>query len=236
MKSVTLLGAITTLAVSSCATLNGDPCKDYVPFTATCNSPLEVGQNIELHASYLPSAQYHWTGPNGFTSAEQDPVLYFVNFGDSGSYKVTATANDCHNIPPAFTRVIMTYPEIPCSPDPVNQFIFSNGFNSVQYGTLFYSNTDGYNHFSAGNFNSDFSICLWGDSLPKYDNVYDIENSYCGDFIDGGHANINFTMFYYYYATSGNVYVKVFPDKVTMTFCDVSFGPFSASGTMVYYK
>ena len=130
---------IMVLFVSSCAVLNGDPCKDFEPFTATNNGPFETGQTIELNASYLPSASYLWTGPNGFTSSEQNPVIYFSDFSDSGTYRVTATANDCNNIPPVFTRVIMTYPEIPCNPSPENKLMFTNAVNSEQYGTLYYS-------------------------------------------------------------------------------------------------
>jgi hypothetical protein len=222
--------------VTSCATLNGDACKEFYPFTASSNSPITAGETIELSASYLPSAQYHWTGPNGFTSDEQSVWIYFASLHDSGSYKVTATANDCENIPPAFAGVHMTYPDIPCNPSPENKVTFTNGAQPMQFGQIYYSMKDGYSQFTGNTLGGDFYLCLQGDSLPQYDNVYDIESGYCGDYIDGGHANINVTMFYSYYAISGDVYVKVYPDKITMTFCDISFGSFSGSGTLVYYK
>lgn len=64
-----------------------------LPPPATSNSPLCVGESLELHAANVNDAQYHWTGPNGFTSNEQNPVLPNVTFANAGEYELTITIN-----------------------------------------------------------------------------------------------------------------------------------------------
>ncbi|MBZ0243382.1 MAG: hypothetical protein K8F24_09230, partial [Bacteroidales bacterium] len=39
------------------------------------NSPICVGETLQLYADNVPGASYAWTGPNGFTSNQQNPVI-----------------------------------------------------------------------------------------------------------------------------------------------------------------
>lgn len=57
--------------------------------TATSNSPICIGQNLQLNAS--GGATYSWTGPNGFTSMDQNPVITTANASHSGQYSCTIT-------------------------------------------------------------------------------------------------------------------------------------------------
>ena len=59
------------------------------PPVATNNSPACIGGNINLFVGSSPNATYSWTGPNGFTSTQQNPVLTNVTSANSGPYTVT---------------------------------------------------------------------------------------------------------------------------------------------------
>ncbi|MBD1365736.1 gliding motility-associated C-terminal domain-containing protein [Mucilaginibacter sp. ZT4R22] len=62
--------------------------------SATSNSPVCAGQSLSLSAS--AGVSWAWTGPNGFTSTLQNPVISPVNEAASGTYYVTVTsASNC---------------------------------------------------------------------------------------------------------------------------------------------
>jgi gliding motility-associated-like protein len=65
--------------------------------TAGSNSPICTGVSLNLTAvaSVVPGATYSWTGPNGFTSALQNPTIAAATVAAAGSYIVTVSANGC---------------------------------------------------------------------------------------------------------------------------------------------
>ncbi len=71
------------------------PCSPFsIPISS--NSPVCVGTSIELTASGGNS--YTWSGPNGYTSTDQNPVITNVQTTSSGTYQVTVTdAQSCTN-------------------------------------------------------------------------------------------------------------------------------------------
>ncbi len=61
--------------------------------SATCNaSSLCAGNTINLISNFIPGASYQWTGPNGFNSNIQNPLIANSTTGMSGTYHVTATS------------------------------------------------------------------------------------------------------------------------------------------------
>jgi len=64
----------------------------------TSNSPVCVGTTINLQTPAVAGATYNWTGPNGYTSQQQNPVINNVTAADAGSYAVTLTVNGCTGI------------------------------------------------------------------------------------------------------------------------------------------
>ena len=59
--------------------------------TAGNNGPIWAGTTLNLTASTVSGATYSWTGPNGFTSASQNPSIVNATTSASGLYSVTAT-------------------------------------------------------------------------------------------------------------------------------------------------
>ena len=65
------------------------------------DGPVYAGMTLNLSATTVPGATYHWTGPNGFTSASQYPSIAGAATNASGTYAVTATVGDCTSVPAA---------------------------------------------------------------------------------------------------------------------------------------
>lgn len=62
---------------------------------AAGNTPICAGTALNLTASSSAGAAYSWTGPNGFTSTNQNPVISNATTAASGTYTVTASIGSC---------------------------------------------------------------------------------------------------------------------------------------------
>jgi len=105
IANITLAGAGTysvTATVAGCGSANGTTTVVVNPIpaapTAGSNSPICNGGTINLTASIIAGATYSWTGPNGFTSALQNPSIAGAAPIASGTYSVTATVNGCTSV------------------------------------------------------------------------------------------------------------------------------------------
>jgi hypothetical protein len=96
------------------------------------NFPLCYGDSLELYASSSPGATYSWTGPNGFVSSDQNPVIQNVNTNTSGIYQVFATDQGLNSD--------TTWLEVLAYPIPANPLIYSN--SPVCSGDLLTISTD----------------------------------------------------------------------------------------------
>ncbi len=56
------------------------------------------GDNIQLNTAPLPGATYAWSGPNGYTSNQQNPVISNATVANNGTYIVTYTHNGCSGV------------------------------------------------------------------------------------------------------------------------------------------
>ena len=62
------------------------------------NSPVCEGIDIQLTSS-ISGSTYQWTGPNGFTSSDQNPVIPNTNQANAGDYSLVVTnASGCSSI------------------------------------------------------------------------------------------------------------------------------------------
>ncbi|MCX7954046.1 MAG: FG-GAP-like repeat-containing protein [Bacteroidales bacterium] len=66
------------------------------PASANNNSPVCAGQNVQLFAS--PSgASYQWSGPNNYSSSQQNPIITNINSAQAGTYTVNVVGSNCYN-------------------------------------------------------------------------------------------------------------------------------------------
>ncbi len=63
---------------------------------ATNNGPLPEGSTLNLFCSLAGMSSYSWTGPNGFTSSDQNPIIPNITMDNAGTYSVTVlNSNSC---------------------------------------------------------------------------------------------------------------------------------------------
>ncbi len=80
-----------------------------LPPAASSNSPVCVGESIELEAANAGGATYQWTGPGGFFSNQQNPVINNAQYSNAGIYSVTITVNGIQS-DPSITEVYVYDP------------------------------------------------------------------------------------------------------------------------------
>lgn len=59
------------------------------------NAPICEGQDLQLNAGNIPNAQYVWTGPGGFSSNTQNPVIPAAQLSNQGVYSCYVTVGGC---------------------------------------------------------------------------------------------------------------------------------------------
>lgn len=106
-----------TITVAGCTSAAGTVAVTVNPTpaapTAGSNSPICAGSTLNLTASNIAGATYSWTGPNGFTSASQNPSIAAATTAASGTYSVVATVAGC---PSAAGTVAVTVSPVPATP------------------------------------------------------------------------------------------------------------------------
>ncbi|MDD2965116.1 MAG: T9SS type A sorting domain-containing protein [Bacteroidales bacterium] len=81
---------------------------------ATSNGPICEGEMLTLNATTVAGATYQWTGPNGFTSNQQNPVVASqATVAMTGQYSVVAILNGCESTP---STVMVTVNPVPSAP------------------------------------------------------------------------------------------------------------------------
>ncbi len=70
---------------------------DILPPLVANDGPYCEGETIHLTANGLPGASYSWTGPNGFISNEQNPIIPNCTLAMAGDYVCTITVGSQTN-------------------------------------------------------------------------------------------------------------------------------------------
>ncbi len=73
---------------------------------AGSNSPVTTGGTINLTAGNINNATYQWSGPNGYTSTQQNPGINGATLSNSGTYQVIATVNGCNSLASSVTVTV----------------------------------------------------------------------------------------------------------------------------------
>ena len=93
--------------------------------SATSNSPICSGQDLDLTAGSVSSASYSWAGPNGFSSTSRTPSINNATSAATGIYTLTVTRSGC-------SQTYTTNVTVTASPSVSRTFVnntcgFSNG-------------------------------------------------------------------------------------------------------------
>lgn len=94
--------------------------------TITSGSPYCAGSNVSLSTGAVTGGTYTWTGPGGFTSNLQNPIINNAGTTNSGTYSVTVTGSDGCIAPVATANVTVS----PVPPAPI-----TNNVTYCQYAT-----------------------------------------------------------------------------------------------------
>ena len=117
----------------------------FNPPVATNNGPVCKGASIKLFATTIPNASYSWTGPNGFVSNQQNPVITNASLVNKGDYQVVASVGGCSANPSVTSVNVSSISSISFSNSPANidmrqSVVFSPSITSgVTYNWLFTS-------------------------------------------------------------------------------------------------
>ncbi len=95
--------------------------------TLSSNSPVCAGSSLNLTATSIAGASYSWTGPNGFTSTLQNPVIPAATPVNSGTYTVAVSTTGCTSPASSITVLVDPPPAKPvltsnspvCSGNPI---------------------------------------------------------------------------------------------------------------------
>jgi gliding motility-associated-like protein len=63
------------------------------------STPVCAGTPLNLFTSTIAGATYQWTGPNGFSSTLQNPVVATVTLASAGIYRLAITVGNCTSSP-----------------------------------------------------------------------------------------------------------------------------------------
>lgn len=115
--------------------------------TANSNGNYCYGQSITLNSNGANT--YNWSGPNGYTSISQNPVISVNSLTNSGTYTVLGTVNGCTNT--AVTNVTI-------NPLPTINVVSSGNVCALTSLTLTASGANAYTWVGPGNFTSNNAV------------------------------------------------------------------------------
>ncbi|MBC6112366.1 hypothetical protein H7U22_18240, partial [Pedobacter sp. CCM 8938] len=97
------------LAVGNYPVVVRDICGNTATYTASVvqasgisasasTNPVCAGSSTQLSVNAIGATSYAWTGPNGFTSSLQNPIISNMQSVNAGIYSVTVTSPSCTNV------------------------------------------------------------------------------------------------------------------------------------------
>ncbi len=106
VSAATSIGAASETANSATEARAAAGCAPPAAPTVGYNNPIYAGMTLNLTASTVGGATYSWTGPNGFTSTNQNPSIANATIAAAGDYSVTVTVGSCTSSPATVTVTV----------------------------------------------------------------------------------------------------------------------------------
>ena len=181
------------------------------------NQPIYAGDSLQFTVVSEAGTTFSWTGPNDFTSIEQNPLITSASALATGEYFVTAQKGNCDSKASVEVEVI-----IPPECTPTNNTI--SFFTTMNFSTVsFQINSAGRYRLTGTETQGDFHIEFYSDIILNGNLVYQLStmdrnsnNAFMQIDISGVLSN--------WQATSGSLYVQWVNNKPIVTFCSASFG------------
>jgi hypothetical protein len=108
-SSSSVVNGCTSPAATLPVTVTASP----AAITPSSNAPICEGQALNLSATSAGTGTYWWTGPNGYTSTDQEPIIVPALLTDAGTYSVYAFESGCYSTPTTVNISIQPAPVIP---------------------------------------------------------------------------------------------------------------------------
>jgi hypothetical protein len=211
--------AFTSVCLYSSCSKDSEDCNETAP-PITVTKSVAAGGDIELKVANNPYAQfYHWEGPNGFISEEQNPVLTNVQTNNAGRYTLRVGITGGCIVEGISDSVIVTVPAAPCSPG-VNQGNISGaGAGAMSFYSVTCGPSGGSYFMDANSSAGDLELEFSGTGKPA-DGVYSIQ-PLGGSWVHGN-VRVRFVANSSNWpSASGKVYVKNTNNKISATFCNI---------------
>lgn len=199
---------------------DGTECPSLTAPLASANSPLQENDTLFLFAQTdVPDAGFEWTGPNGFLSSEQEPVIFPALFQHSGKYFCRIKLANCTSL----YSLVNVQVNNPCQQLNLNTATINsnlwNFFSGVSCGP---AGANGFFGVTAANNDGTLQI-LFGN---RYEKPYGYRVFPVSLFPDADSTTVqlrfneNGTEFK---ASSGTVYSAIETGKTVISFCNVLF-------------
>lgn len=191
------------------------------------NSPVIAGNDIVLSSNSndnLNGGSYIWTGPNGFTSTEPNPIISNSSIDMIGVYKLKYKRGICETEEVSTNIDIIVNNTVTCNPDN-NKGTFTDLFYSVSY---YYISTGISNnqkfYLYAGGSQTNLTITFSDDNSP-INGIYSIVPS--SSTLSQGQVYVTMqrgnSNQLTYTAKTGDVLVSKVNGKLYAVFCNVPF-------------
>ena len=112
--SVTVLSGVCSSSATVITAVTSVP----VTPNPTNSGPVCVNGILNLTSALFPGVTYNWSGPNGFSSTVQNPILNPVTINDAGPYSLIIMENGCPSLE-GTTQVVV-------NPSPAPPIVSSN--------------------------------------------------------------------------------------------------------------
>jgi gliding motility-associated-like protein len=148
--------------------------------TPSSNSPICIGNSILLTSPTVTNATYAWSGPNGFTSTDQNPILDNSEIDDSGLFVLTVSTVGCSSTPTSIQVAVQDCDTVDFfipegfSPnnDGINDVLVIRGIQQFLYNDFTVFNRWGnlvykaHRYLNTWDGTSSFGITIGTDELP----------------------------------------------------------------------
>jgi len=157
-------GTYTYFGIDNIVVIDQNPLVNPIPDQAHCE-----GEDIaiDLTGGYSSGAAFAWTGPNGFTSTDEDILITNAALSNGGQYTVVVTDNGCASEPMSTQATV-----VDCTPNVTCNLICNTDFEDQQVITA--GNFTLVNHSSVPCWSttaSDQQVEVWGtgfNGVPAY--------------------------------------------------------------------